>query len=211
MFQGNKDISQTILLKLDDRSLANMCQVNKYTQKICDDQNFWFQRIITLFHFIPIEILIKYKQERSWSDYYIHDLRKLQYLKPYDILLEGATNNRLDYVIYSLNMSNPNPNNNFNKMRYEIMINDALLYSSQYGNTDVVKYLLSIGADAKSNDHGLIWASDGGYLEVVKLLVEAGANIHAYNDDAVESAYLEGHNDVVDYLVEHGAPDPDER
>jgi len=35
---------------------------------------------------------------------------------------------------------------------------------------------------------------------VVKLLLDRGADIHAYNDDALRQATREAHLDVVDYL-----------
>jgi hypothetical protein len=192
MLEGYKDISQSILLKLDDKTLTNMCQVNKYTQKMCNDQNFWYQRVITLFHFIPIEILIKYKQNRSWSDYYIYDLRNLQYVNTDQILLDSALYNRVDHIIYALYKGIGA------KQRY---IDDALIWASQEGSTDVVKYLLSVGADIRTgDDYALIWASEGGHLDTVKVLVEAGANIQAHNNLAYELALEMRHHEIASYL-----------
>jgi len=42
-------------------------------------------------------------------------------------------------------------------------------------------------------------------IEIVKYLVEKGANIHAYNEDAIIWAARNGHLEIVKYLVEKGA------
>jgi hypothetical protein len=46
---GNKDIDYIILENLDDKSLLNMCLTNKYTYKLCSDDNFWRKRFIKYF------------------------------------------------------------------------------------------------------------------------------------------------------------------
>ena len=45
MFSGVKDVDKMILLKLDIESLRNVCQVNKYAAEICNDKNFWRNKI----------------------------------------------------------------------------------------------------------------------------------------------------------------------
>jgi ankyrin repeat protein len=40
---------------------------------------------------------------------------------------------------------------------------------------------------------------------VVRYLLEHGANIHAYNDEALRYSALNGHLEMIHYLVEHGA------
>jgi ankyrin repeat protein len=61
--------------------------------------------------------------------------------------------------------------------------NKALGYASQFGHFNIVKYLISKGADVYAgNDEAVRWASEGGQLQVVKYLVSLGADIHAKND-----------------------------
>jgi ankyrin repeat protein len=67
---------------------------------------------------------------------------------------------------------------------------------AQCGNLEVVKYLVSQGADITADDnHALRWASAYGHLKVVKYLVSQGADVHADDNYAVE-----GHLDVVKFL-----------
>ena len=41
----HKDIDREIMIKVDDKTLSSMCQVNKSNRKICRDKNFWMQRV----------------------------------------------------------------------------------------------------------------------------------------------------------------------
>ena len=43
---GNKDTDMLILLQLEDHELGPVCQVNSYVRKICNDENFWYRRIV---------------------------------------------------------------------------------------------------------------------------------------------------------------------
>lgn len=45
-FTGIKDTDLLILQQLDDPSLMNVCVVNKYVASLCDNENFWMNRII---------------------------------------------------------------------------------------------------------------------------------------------------------------------
>ena len=81
----------------------------------------------------------------------------------------------------------------------------AVISASMGGHLDVVKYLVSLGAD---KDCAVEWASMGGHLDVVKYLVSMRANIHADNNCAVRYASANGHLDVVKYLVELGGRSP---
>jgi hypothetical protein len=45
-FTGAKDTDFIILQELDDTSLMNFCLVNKYAASLCNDENFWMNRII---------------------------------------------------------------------------------------------------------------------------------------------------------------------
>jgi len=66
---------------------------------------------------------------------------------------------------------------------------------------EVVKYLVSIGADVHAcDDLALRGASNNGHLEVVKYLVSIGADVHACDDYALRWASLNGQLDVVEYL-----------
>ena len=75
MLTGNKNLDFKILNQLDDKDLVNLCQTNHQANELCDDQTFWLNRILIRFPYLDLNILKQYKQERSWSQYYIEDLR----------------------------------------------------------------------------------------------------------------------------------------
>ncbi len=191
---GIKDIDFKILNELDDKSLVKYCTTNKEANKVCNNQIFWMNRTIKIFPYVYVEILRKNKGNKEWSEYYIDDLRKINTRNANRYLLKGSKEGRMDFVLISLNKE------------ANIHIDDVRL-ASKNGHLEVVKYLVSLGANIRSeNDFALKYASRNGHLEVVKYLVSLGANIHADYDYAVKYASQNGHLDVVKYLVSLGAP-----
>ena len=80
-----------------------------------------------------------------------------------------------------------------------------------HGHLDVVKYLVSQGADVNEAKNGwtpLHRAAARGHLDVVKYLVSQGADVNAKNNDGGTPFFMaavHGHLDVVKYLVSQGA------
>ena len=84
-------------------------------------------------------------------------------------------------------------------------INNLLIKSSIKGELNLVKEAIKRGADIHAkDDYALQSASENGHLEVVKYLVENGADIHAKDERALRLASLNGHLQVVKYLVNLG-------
>ena len=86
------------------------------------------------FGYVGGDLLRKFKGNRSWSEYYIQDLRKIPF-KPVMFLKEGSRKGRLDQVIITL------------KNGADIHVgNDlSLRAASGYGHLEVVKYLVGEG------------------------------------------------------------------
>lgn len=67
-FTGIPEVDEGILLKLDDASLSQLCQVNKYFHSICTSDSFWRERIRR-------KIGLPYAKEKptsfSWKEWYI--------------------------------------------------------------------------------------------------------------------------------------------
>ena len=200
MLTGIKDLDYKILNQLEDRDLVNICQVNKEADSICQDETFWLNRIVTRFPKVPSEIFIENRNGRSWADYYIKDLRKINTMEPNEILIDGAKTGKEDWIIIALNrgadVHAPD----------DLGPDAALRYASQYGHTEVIKILIQNGANVHAeNDYALILASMYGHPAVVKILLGAGADVHAENDLALRFASQYGHSEVVKILLEAGA------
>ncbi len=222
MLTGNKDVDRKILNKLDDKDLVNVCQTNKKAESLCNDQVFWMNRVFNRFPEVKGDILRKFKGTRSWSEYYIQDLRKINKTNAEEYLESGSKEGRITQVAIALELGAKgnnvalklaSRNGHLEVVKYIIeqgadihIDDDEALKLASRGHLDVVKYLLEQGADIHiDDDFPLIEASAYGYLEVVKYLVSQGANIHAQDDDAMIIAIIRGHLEIVKYLVSQGA------
>ena len=88
----------------------------------------------------------------------------------------------------------------------------ALSSAAERGHAEVVKYLLSVGADCNAHVDGYgrgmyalhltAWA---GQLETTKLLLAAGSDVHSGGDYALWLAVKRGHLEVVKVLLAAGA------
>ena len=162
MLTGNKDIDRKILNNLEDKDLVNVCQVNKKAQSICNDQVFWMNRVFLRFGYVGGDVLRSNKGNRTWSEYYIKDLRKINSTNADEYLRNGSIKGRLDYVIISLVGHGAN---------IHIYSNQALRLAIMEGYLEVVKYLIEFGADTKYfNDYVRKVANRRGYLDIIKYL-----------------------------------------
>lgn len=67
-------------------------------------------------------------------------------------------------------------------------LDHTLLWAAGQGYTDVVRGLLTIGANVHAyDDAALIDASECGHTESVRILLDAGADVHAQEDKALRS------------------------
>jgi len=94
----------------------------------------------------------------------------------------------------------------------------ALTTASYKGQTDIVKNILTKGADVNErsgcgfgwdpNVTALTCAAHGGHMETVKVLLERGADVNTRSNDGwtplVSAAYA-GHVDIAKLLIERGA------
>lgn len=83
-----------------------------------------------------------------------------------------------------------------------------LLVSVSNGHMNIVKYLLSKGADINAKDmmaaNALILASTKGNLEIVKFLVENGIDIHTKMDGGYNARDMAKGKEIKKYLKEIG-------
>ena len=92
---------------------------------------------------------------------------------------------------------------NLEKVKYMANIqseehNLAVICASGNGHLEMVKYLVSLGADIGSDDNQSVkCASRNGHLEIVKYLVSLGADIRSENDISVRWASENGHRLII--------------
>ena len=66
MLSGNKDTDALILMKLNDKDLSSICQINSYISSLCSDDTFWRNRVLYRFR-LPINITNEIKDYLSWT------------------------------------------------------------------------------------------------------------------------------------------------
>ncbi|HEV7409716.1 MAG TPA: ankyrin repeat domain-containing protein [Bradyrhizobium sp.] len=93
------------------------------------------------------------------------------------------------------------------EQRIVAIYRNAWLYlASGSGAAETVAALLDAGADVHAcDDCALQQASKNGHTTIVKALVDAGADIHADDDNALRDASAHGHAEIVDFLLKLGA------
>lgn len=87
-------------------------------------------------------------------------------------------------------------------IRTESICEKALTVSAEKGHLDVVDYFLrkKLIRRMRFYNEAMVWAAEAGHLKIVKLLVDHGANPHAEDDQGMNWAKENGHDDVVEYL-----------
>jgi ankyrin repeat protein len=90
----------------------------------------------------------------------------------------------------------------------------ALMYAADTGQMEVVKYLVTNGADVNAQSKGfgrgtaLIYAAASNRLEIMEYLIERGANVNAMTgnkETALFWAAAQGHIDAIKILLKNGA------
>ena len=76
---------------------------------------------------------------------------------------------------------------------------------AEKGDLEMLKYLVSHGAQLREKGNAIRMAAEKGYLEVVQYLVSQGANPILQDDYAMRYAAKNGHLETVQYLVSQGA------
>ena len=86
-------------------------------------------------------------------------------------------------------------------------LNYAIQWAGSNGHLEVVKFLVSLGANVRDgNDYIFQWLCwNGGHVEVLEYIVSLGANIRANDELALHRACQYGYLEVVKYLVSLGA------
>ena len=200
MLTGNKDVDLKILNNLEDKDLVNLCSVNRYSRRLCNDEYFWLNRILKKFPYLSLEMLKQYKKDRRWADYYIKDLRKVaekSLIRDESILEKSSRDGRLDQVMVAIN-SGANPKN------YQGVY--ALLLAANEGYLDIVKYLVENGANiSEFKELALTEAINNNHLDIVKYLITLGDSSQEILDNALYAAINANNLPIVKYLIQQGA------
>lgn len=96
-----KDVDLLILSELDDRDLFNMCLVNKYANKLCQNEDFWKNRFMTKFGSTAQKHSSRFKLRNvTWRNTYLKIVQDLQFFstQPWEIFNFISYNVKSDNV-----------------------------------------------------------------------------------------------------------------
>lgn len=85
----------------------------------------------------------------------------------------------------------------------------AFNIACEYGNINIVEYMISMGPDRDTLESGLYNASVGGHINVIELLIKNGAT-HLYNgivgcDKCMNKNSIQKRMRIIELLLYHGA------
>lgn len=183
---GFLDTDILILLELNDVSLSKICQVNKYTQKLCQNERLWQGKVRRKF---GSEIIMHKPLEITYREQYI-SLKTIN-LRPssHNEIIKIVNDKRYDIILANLNYF-------INKDPYTI-----LTYTASSGDLELLKFLYQLNI-IKFNGLGNVidQAAAGGNIDMVKFLLEKGDKP---SDNTVDRAIYNDHFKLVKWFIKH--------
>jgi len=90
--------------------------------------------------------------------------------------------------------------------------NTALMTAAEYGQEEIVTFLISQGADVnalnESGESALMFAVENNHINICDILIYAGANVNHHDTQKTTSLMLaaqEGNIEILNILLSHGA------
>jgi hypothetical protein len=203
---GIADTDFQILLNLDPISLFNLCQTNQYAQRLCQNENFWIQKII---HDFGREVLSLKPPDESFKEQY----RSIIYTSPEQAAAEGrldivivepiddllmiieyaAMNGQINILEWALDQQNVDRNN---------LLKFIERYAASCGQVNVLDWLKNNNFQLDDGIYNL--AALKGHLNVFEWMWN-NTNLQP-NPLASANAALRGHTNILQWLFEHNLP-----
>ena len=184
MTTGFRDPDLLILEQLDDRSLLSLCSVDKYTNTLCKNEDFWNKRFIKTYGNYIKPTLTK------WRELYLKVVYYLDGSTDWNIGMEfAAKKGDKDLVDFFISKGA----NYWNK---------GMLCAVQGGHKDLVEFFISKGSDDWNWNWGMYGAAKRGHQDLVDFFISKGADNW---NSGMYGAAKRGHQDLVDFFISKGA------
>ncbi len=95
-FSGNKQTDMEIFKYIDDKDMVSVCSVNKYTNSLLNEEKYWIQRFFYIYGKYDNMDVKKYKEGKSWKEYYIEMALQIRHPFPYYSVAMATALKRLD-------------------------------------------------------------------------------------------------------------------
>lgn len=186
VFSGNKNVDTKIINQLDDKELQIVCQMNKYVNSICKDDNFWMNRFVNRFgEYLgnSQEIKETYLGNMTWEEYYKFIVQNLN-KGNLEMLLKGISAPAFD-ILFEIQRYNTGlleryiEENDLSKVMELVENTDPILLNIDDGlfeaDVEIAKYLISQGA--MPDEETVNIAMENNNLELVKLFMNSNPDI----------------------------------
>ena len=183
-FTGNVNVDIGIINRLNDKELGQVCQVNRYANSLCKNENLWMNRILKYYPEAH-----KYKKEdKTWRDYYIQIASYLgKYSDIDEAMKEAARDGPKEIVELFIEKGATHWNSGMANAVYvghkdlvDFFIkkgannwNWGMERAAKGGHKELVDFFISKGAT--NWDWGMVYAAQGGYKELVEFFIKKGA------------------------------------
>ena len=199
VFTGNKDTDLRIIQNLEDKEIYTVGKVNRYVYKLCEDENFWINRLLNRSKF-SIEKINKIKGDLTYKKLY-----KYLYLGDYGQGFNHAIQNDNVYLYKLI------PIKKFHLL-YTTVINAA-----GFGSIEILNYIfLSISGDDRynfilscysgANDKTINWLDKMDlidYSQFISKMILEGCDEDDYTYDMIKK-YLHEVKYTEDFMDELG-------
>ena len=197
-----RDVDLKILSELDDYDLLNYCKTHKYGSELCNNEDFWRNRVEAKF---PGAGKIK-SSKTSWKNFY---LKIVYYSNKYKNMMDRYQPWKSQAMFEAVRR------NDIDMIEFFIMQgasdwSSGMKFAAHLGNRKLVDFFIEKAEsdgeewDQYDWDIGLFWSSQGGHLDLMKFFIEKGAD---QLNSALYSAAVGGHRNAIDYLISRGADD----
>ena len=181
---GLKDTDRLVFLQLDDKDLLRSCQVNSYTNKLCDD-SFFLNRILKKYPSWFNSNIDKQK----WRKFYLNQLIYIDKLKKlgftYSDKSVGSAAEYYDILNYGLGFENVREAIEksyidlleFMISERRVFKDDILSNAINIKNDHVINYILEKYQDFNAN-YAILFALGSNNFKLVDYFVAKGVDLH---------------------------------
>ena len=194
-----RDVDLKILSELDDRDLLNYCKTHKYGNELCNNEDFWRNRVDIKF---PGAGKIK-SPDRIWKNFYLKIVYYSKY-HPTQGMLKAAKRNEIDMVKFFIIKGE-------SRSGWDQYDWDAGLYrASQGGYIDLMKFFIEKGAGDLNS--AIRAAAFGGHKNAIDYLIsqsEVWTWTDEFWEEGLTGARRAGNKELINFFYDKIFMKPD--
>lgn len=151
---GVRDLDLKILQNLDDGELPIVCATNKYVRDLCNDENFWFNRLVTRIYVYKLSEIKRLRGDLTYKEIY----RFIYLNEGQKGIIKAAKQNNIYLFKYLYH--------DLWETRKDDSIDEAIRTASKNGSLDIITYMFV-------NDSETVYED----IEKLKRIVSRTANL----------------------------------